>query len=106
MKEQEKRKNLQAAALKYDMGRDNAPLIVGLGKGYVAEKMLTIAEEEKIPVVEDDSLLSVLNRFSIGDEIPEEIYEVVAQVLVFISKLDGEAAGRYRLEDIKKGKHR
>ncbi len=95
--------DMHAAALKYDMGRDNAPLIVGLGQGYVAQKMLETAEENKIPIVEDDSLLSVLNRFSTGDEIPEELYQVVAQVLIFIGKLDGNAAGRYRLSEIQKG---
>ena len=94
------------AALKYDMGRDNAPLIVGLGEGYVAQKMLETAEENKIPVVEDDSLISVLNRFSVGDEIPEELYQVVAQILVFIGKLDGSASRRYQLSEIEKGKHR
>lgn len=95
--------DMQAAALKYDMGRDSAPLIVGLGQGYVAQKMLETAEENKIPIVEDESLLSVLNRFSAGDEIPEELYQVVAQILVFIGKLDGSAAGRYQLTEIQKG---
>ena len=98
--------NRQVAALKYDMGRDSAPLIVGLGQGYVAQKMLETAEERKIPIVEDDSLLSVLNRFSTGDEIPEELYRVVAQVLVFIGKLDGSTAGHYKLSEIQKGTYR
>ncbi len=98
--------DVQAAALKYDMGRDSAPLIVGLGKGYVAETMLKTAEDNRIPIVEDESLLSVLNRFSTGDEIPEELYQVVAQVLVFIGKLDGSTAGRYQLSDIQKGTYR
>ena len=105
MREKQK-PNRQAAALKYDMGRDNAPLIVGLGEGYVAQKILETAEENKIPVVEDDSLISVLNRFSVGDEIPEELYQVVAQILVFIGKLDGSASRRYQLSEIEKGKHR
>lgn len=98
--------DMKAAALKYDMGRDSAPLIVGLGQGYVAQKMLETAEENKIPIVEDDSLLSVLNRFSTGDEIPEELYQVVAQILIFIGKLDGSTAKRYQLSDIQKGTNR
>ena len=104
MKEQGKRQKAQAAALKYDQGKDSAPAIVGLGDGYVAEQILKTAQDNGIPVVEDESLTSVLNRFSIGDEIPEELYAVVAEILVFIGRLDGDAAGRYKLKDIRKGK--
>lgn len=100
MKEKENRQRAQAAALKYDQGQDNAPAIVGLGEGYVARRMLDTARQEGIPVVEDESLAQVLNRFSVGDEIPEELYEVIAQILVFIGRLDN-APGRYTLEDIR-----
>jgi len=104
MSEQGKRQKAQAAALRYDEGRDNAPAIVGLGQGYVAQQILKTAQESNIPVVEDESLADVLNQFSVGDEIPRELYEVIAQILVFIGRLDGSAAGRYKLEDIQKGK--
>lgn len=101
----EKKEKLQAAALKYDVGKDIAPCIVGLGEGYVAQKMLETAAEENIPVVEDQSLAGVLSKLSIGDEIPEELYQVIAQVLVFIARMDRQGAGRYTSEDIRKGKH-
>ncbi|HWR21907.1 MAG TPA: EscU/YscU/HrcU family type III secretion system export apparatus switch protein [Feifaniaceae bacterium] len=100
---EDRKPDMQAAALKYDMGRDNAPLIVGLGQGYVAKKILETADENRIPIVEDESLLSVLNRFSAGDEIPVELYQVIAQVLVFVGRLDSGTAGRYQLSEIQKG---
>ncbi len=102
----EKKEKLQAAALKYDAGSDNAPCIVGLGEGFLAHKILETAKEENIPVVEDQSLAGVLSKLSIGDEIPEELYEVIAQVLVFIAKMDRQGSEHYKLEDIRKGKRR
>ena len=96
----------RAAALEYEEGKHSAPCIMGLGEGYVAKKMLETAEKNRIPVVEDQSLVDVLNQLSVGDEIPEELYHVIAQVLVFISRLDNVTAGRYKLEDIKKERRR
>lgn len=106
MRDMEEKGKLRAAALKYDSGTDTAPCIVGLGEGYVAQKMLETAEEENIPVVEDQSLAGVLSKLSIGDEIPEELYEVIAQVLVFIARMDRRGTEHYKLEDIRKGKRR
>ncbi len=97
---------IQAAALKYEAGKHSAPCIVGLGEGYVAKKMLETAEENRIPVVEDQSLVDILSHLSVGDEIPVELYHVIAQVLAFIGRLDNETAGRYKLEDIKKERRR
>lgn len=106
MSDMDKKGKLQAAALKYDAGTDEAPSIVGLGEGYVARKILETAQEKSIPIVEDQSLAGVLSKLSIGDEIPEELYRVIAQVLVFIARMDRQGADRYTLEDIRKGKRR
>lgn len=102
----QKKRQTHAAALKYDAGKDSAPCIVGLGEGYVAQKILETAADHEIPVVEDETLANVLSSLSVGDEIPEELYQVIAEVLVFIARMDSQSAGRFTLEEIQKRKHR
>lgn len=92
----------EAAALKYNAKTDNAPYIVGLGQGEIAERMLAAAKEHGIPVVEDKSLAHVLNKLSVGDEIPEELYKLVAQVLVFVANLDRDYGKRFEINDYSK----
>jgi flagellar biosynthesis protein len=86
------KKRRQAAALKYDIEKDDAPYVVALGEGYLADKMVEKAKEEGIKIVEDESLASMLQKVSIGDAIPEELYSIVAQILVFINSVDQDYA--------------
>ncbi len=81
-----------ASALKYDIEKDNAPYIVALGEGYVADKIIEKGLAQGVKVVEDKPLANILKNLSLGDEIPEELYHAVAQILVFISDLDNEYA--------------
>ena len=81
-------KNKIAAALEYDPNDQSAPVLAAFGQGAVAERIIDTARESDIPVVEDASLSMLLKQISIGDEIPEELYEVVAQVLVFIGEAE------------------
>jgi len=90
--------NLKAAALKYDPAADDAPLLTAFGQGYVAQKIITLAEEAEVPVVYDAALASMLSKMSIGDEIPPELYTVVAQILVFISESDQRSAAQTELK--------
>ena len=78
----------EAAALRYSPEKGGAPEIVALGKGEIAEKIIASAKENDVPLYEDEALAHTLNTLRIGDEIPKELYEVVAQVLVFVSRLD------------------
>jgi flagellar biosynthesis protein len=77
----------KAVAVKYEMG-DTAPKVVGKGQGYVADKILEQAKQNDIPVYKDAKLAEELTRVNLGENIPPELYEIVAQVLVFISDLD------------------
>ena len=77
----------RAVAIKYNVD-EIAPKVVGKGRGYVAEKLLEQAKYNKIPVYKDPSLVRDLMGVNLGDNIPPELYEVVASVLVFISDLD------------------
>ncbi len=81
----------EAAALKYNALKDAAPRIVALGRGYVAERMVQEAERNRISVVQDEKLSHVLHQLSVGDEIPEALYQVVAEILVFVYRMDGKS---------------
>lgn len=76
-----------AVALQYDPA-DPAPKILASGKGHVAERMIERAEEAQVPVHKDNQLANTLSKLEIGDMIPPELYEVVAEVLVFVDKLE------------------
>lgn len=80
----------EAAALKYSPEKGGAPEIVALGKGEIAEKIIAKAKENDVPLYEDEALAHTLNTLKIGDEIPGELYEIVAQILVFVSRLDNK----------------
>jgi FlhB-like protein len=83
----------RAVALRYGEG-ERAPRIVAKGADRLAEVILRIARERGIPVEQDPLLAQSLMGFEVGDYIPEELYEVVAQVLAFVYKLKlGETDG-------------
>lgn len=79
----------KAAALSYEPGADHAPKVVASGKGIIAEKIIEKAKEAKVPVYEDEHLAETLSDIRLGSEIPPELYDVVAEVLAFIGRLDG-----------------
>jgi flagellar biosynthesis protein len=88
MKE-EKRK--AAVALKYDQQKDTAPKVVAKGKGHIAERLIDIAEQLNIPIHHDPDLVEVLSKLSLYEEIPKEVYAVVAKILSFVYKMNKEA---------------
>lgn len=86
-KQTTREKILQAVALEYDPN-DTAPKIVAAGKGKIAEKILETAKESNVPVHEDAKLAGTLSKLDIGDYIPPELYEVVAEILVFVDDME------------------
>lgn len=86
MKE-EKQKIKQAIALSYDP-EDNAPRVIASGKGVLAERIIEKAQEAAVSVHRDDKLADTLSRLEIGEMIPPELYEVVAEILVFVDAMD------------------
>ncbi|HEX2925684.1 MAG TPA: EscU/YscU/HrcU family type III secretion system export apparatus switch protein [Ruminiclostridium sp.] len=88
---QEKKDNNQikhAAALEYSPETDAAPKVVAAGKGQIAERIIQKARENNVPLYQDSNLAKTLSSLCIGDEIPPEIYEVVAEILIFIGCVD------------------
>lgn len=77
----------QAVALSYNPD-ENAPKIVASGKGILAEKIIDKAKEENIPVHQDKKLVGTLSKLEIGELIPPELYEAVAEILVFVDDMD------------------
>ena len=84
---EKKEKEKTAVALAYVPG-DRAPKILATGKGKVAERIIEVAEENDVPQYEDSELAETLSKLEIGEMIPPELYEVVAEVLVFVSDMD------------------
>lgn len=86
MKEKNK-KPAQAIALEFDPEYD-APKVIASGKGALAEKIIAEAKNNNVPVHKDTKLADTLSKLEIGDTIPPELYEVVAEILVFVDQMD------------------
>jgi flagellar biosynthesis protein len=78
-----------AAALQYAAGRDNAPRVVASGQGRIAEQIIALAKQNQIPVYDDPLLATALSTIDVGQEIPPELYLVVAEVLAYIYRVSG-----------------
>ncbi|SDC61218.1 MULTISPECIES: EscU/YscU/HrcU family type III secretion system export apparatus switch protein [unclassified Candidatus Frackibacter] len=78
----------RAVALKYDSETNEAPQIIAKGDHEIAKKIITKAKENDIPIYEDKDLIENLIQLDLGKEIPNELYQVVAEVLSFIYQLN------------------
>ena len=82
-----------AVALKYDASKMGAPRCIAKGQDLVAQRIRSIAEENEVPVVENRPLAQELyRRVEIGDEVPEDLFTAVAEVLAYIYRLKGKEA--------------
>lgn len=78
-----------SVALKYDESKHNAPIVVASGVDTIANRIKEIAKENTVPVIESPELARSLFKFvDVGTAIPTELYEVVAQVIMFVSDLE------------------
>lgn len=85
--EREKLKKKTAVAIEYNP-MDQAPKVVASGFGKVAERIIETAKENHIPLHQDGKLADTLSKLEIGEMIPPELYEVVAEILVFVDQLE------------------
>lgn len=77
-----------AIALKYDLDKNAAPLVVAKGQGYVALRIIDIAQEHEIPMTENPPLAQALYReVEVGREIPPEYYSALAEILAWVYSL-------------------
>ncbi|HHW28318.1 MAG TPA: flagellar biosynthesis protein FlhB [Syntrophomonadaceae bacterium] len=77
-----------AAAIKYDKDRDGAPRVVASGKGNVAKRIVEKARQYGVPIYQDDVLAELLTKLPLNSEIPAELYEAAAEVLLFVYSLE------------------
>ncbi|HAX52587.1 EscU/YscU/HrcU family type III secretion system export apparatus switch protein [Muricomes intestini] len=75
--------NQKAVALTYNEHRQAAPVIVASGMGYMAEKIIEAAEENGVPVYEDNSLATMLTQLELGTEVPEELYQAIVDIYMY-----------------------
>lgn len=75
----------RAVAIQYNK-KLPAPFITAKGRGFLADRLMKIAEKYSIPVVKDDLLSETLYIMEPGQYIPEEVFEIVAEILVFIKE--------------------
>lgn len=92
MKQPYERKS--AVALRYTPGEAEAPRVVAKGKGFTADKILEQAKEHGVPVQQDSSLVQVLSNLELNEQIPVELYQVVAEVLAFVYQADQRSGRR------------
>ncbi len=78
----------KAVALRYDDGADEAPEVVAKGSGRVAERIVETAREAGVAIQENPGLVSALAALDLGEQIPAELYPVVAEVLVWVRRVD------------------
>ena len=82
----------KAVALRYKPEEKSAPRVTAKGEGEIAEKIIALAKEYGIAIHEDRDLVSVLSKLDLNEEIPEELYKTVAEILVFIYEQNKELA--------------
>lgn len=78
-----------AVSLQYE--GEGAPKVTAKGRGYIAQEIIDKAAEYDIPIQQDDDLVGLLCEVELNNEIPEKLYEAVAQVLVFAYEVSGKA---------------
>ncbi|MBO4914606.1 MAG: EscU/YscU/HrcU family type III secretion system export apparatus switch protein [Oscillospiraceae bacterium] len=87
MSRSEFQRKKRAVALHYGAD-DTAPVVVASGMGYLAEKIVDVAQANGVPVYEDDSLATVLTQLQLGQEIPPELYQAIVEIYVYFLNFD------------------
>ncbi len=80
----------KAVAIVYDEKESAAPRVVASGKGIVAEKIIATAREAGVHIKEDPNLVEILAKIPLGNEIPVELYQTVAEVLAFVYQVNNK----------------
>ncbi len=78
----------KAVALSYEPESDVAPKVIASGEGYLAEKIIEKANESDVPVHKDVKLADSLSQIEIGETIPPELYQIVAEILIYVDHMD------------------
>ncbi len=85
----------KASSLSYDRERDRAPKLSAKGRGKVAEKIIEVAKLHNIPIHKDEDLAEILDKVEIEQEVPLEVYAVVAEVFSYIYKVNQQKSDKF-----------
>lgn len=80
-----------AVALKYDKESEEAPKVVAKGRGEVAKNIVEKGKESGVESIENPILAKDLMMLELQEEIPEALYQAVAEVMAYIYRLDSES---------------
>ena len=78
----------KAVAIVYDEKSAASPKVIATGQGEIARKIIETAREAGIHIQEDPNLVELLSKIKLGEEIPAELYQTVAEVLAFVYKVN------------------
>lgn len=84
----DKQKSSQAVAISYQQG--NAPKITAKGEQELADEIIALAQGAGVHIHQDEHLCEFLQRLEVGDEIPKELYLLIAELIAFVYVLDGK----------------
>ena len=84
------KKKTSAISIQYKKDENSAPKVTAKGQGWVAEKIIAMAEEQSIPIKSDKDLITLLEKIDVGQEIPESLYKIVAELLAWVYNLNKE----------------
>ena len=82
--ETEKKSPKKAVALLYDQQKSDAPRVVATGSNLIADTIIAKAKEAGVAIKEDKDLVELLAKVPLGEEIPADLYQTVAEVLAFV----------------------
>ncbi len=84
-----------AVAISYDLSKAPAPIVLAKGQDYLAKRIKEVAKENSVEVVENKPLAQTLYRtVEVGQEVPPELYQAVAEILAFVYKLKDKSTAR------------
>lgn len=84
----------KAVALRYLPGEDSAPLLLAKGKGYLAQRIIQVARENGIYVHPDPALVELLMEVEVSEQIPPQLYRVVAKILALVYRVNQRLRSR------------
>ena len=78
-------------AVSLEYAGDGAPRVTAKGAGHLAQHIIELAKQHNIPITQDSELTELLSQVELNERVPAELYEAVAQVLVFAYQLSGKS---------------
>ncbi len=91
----ERKRREKAVALRYEEGKNKAPEIVASGSGLIARNIIESAAKAGVAIKEDPDLVELLAKVPIGQEVPEELYQTIAEVLAFVYSVNSKFKEKY-----------